>query len=405
MHILLITRHFPPEVSGGARRPYLLVQALRQAGHKVTLVSPFQETDGSDFFQVPHPACINIENETQTTPEVPDSFPVRNSSWEPIRTLLRQWLLWPDPDIRWCRKAQNHISNLINADELKPDILMTTSPPESLHLIGAHLKKRLQIPWIAEMRDTWVEMPHREILERSAIRATIERRIARSSLKNADGLVTVSEAVLKEAQKYISQSTPTLLIDHFSAPCDETYPLPESDLNLVHTGGFELSDRRRKLHTLLDAISKSAKQRIELSEKNQSIHLHIAGRLLPEEIQLTTKIQDFKITLHGQIPLETSRALQASADGLILHTPENSHALPGKYAEYCQAKRPILYLGGGDWLSLVKVKSNLFPLSSILPNMKKNMNVEHVIGFDSNNAAKQLLTFIDTHIFDTQASQ
>ena len=45
MNILYITRHYPPEISGGARRPYLYVKALRELGNKVTVVTPFELDD------------------------------------------------------------------------------------------------------------------------------------------------------------------------------------------------------------------------------------------------------------------------------------------------------------------------------------------------------------------------
>ena len=41
--------------------------------------------------------------------------------------------------------------------ELKPDIIVTTSPPHSIHRIGAILQQQWQKPWVMDLRDTWIE--------------------------------------------------------------------------------------------------------------------------------------------------------------------------------------------------------------------------------------------------------
>ena len=397
MHLLLIVRHFPPEISGGARRPYLLSNALAQLGHKVTIVSPFQLPDAEDFIQIPHPAILNAHSrELLKNHQTNSSISIINVVHQ-IRSFFRQWLLWPEPNIRWAKKVESHLLMTLPSLDPRPDVIMTTSPPESLHIVGANLKRKTGIPWVAEMRDTWVETPHRKILEQSKIRSEIEKKIARNCLAKADGLTTVSNAVLSEAKKYIHRNTPVCLIDHFSSPSKGDFPLPNKDLNIVHTGGFELSDRRRILSDLLFNIEKCQKVR---DQSLPIIHLHLAGRLSPSELDQISKKYEFKITFHGQLSLQLSRDIQNSSDALVLHTPADSHALPGKYAEYCFAQKPILFLGGGDWLNLADA-DKLLHLPKHLPTLKKGVTVSHVSGFTSDEAASKLSKFIQTEILKT----
>jgi len=375
MHILLLARHYPPEISGGARRPFLMTKALRKRGIRVTVVAPFANPDDPDFICVPHP----VYGETPPEPLAA----VNSGPQMTVRNRLRQWLLWPDPEIRWCRRAARQII----ASRCKPDWLITTSPPEAAHVVGAQIASALEICWLAEFRDTWTEAPHRKILEASPLRALVERQIARQCLKRVSALTGVSEPVLREIRRYVAPGTPELKIGHFSITPSHSMKLPTSDLNLVHTGGFTLSDRRRPIKPLLTAITKAAQSR-------ENLHLHLAGRLSEEEKEATAQISRFRVTLYGELALEEAQALQAGADALILYTPAQSHALPGKYAEYRFAQRPILYFGGGEWLSLADDPSLLTPLETGLTTLTKGEGVSYAKPFSADDAAGELAAFL-----------
>ena len=80
--LLLLTRHYPPAVSGGIRRPYLLARVLRDLGVEVRVIAP-SLPEGEPGLAVPHP------NRDPTS----DPGAARPS----IRSIARDLLLWPDP--------------------------------------------------------------------------------------------------------------------------------------------------------------------------------------------------------------------------------------------------------------------------------------------------------------------
>lgn len=383
MHILLITRHFPPEPSGGARRPALLVEALEKLGHKVTLVTPFKVHRHS--IVVPHPV-EHIFHQTRLESAIDTDAPIKQGVG--LRGILRQWLLLPDPDIRWAKKVRASLKQ----NPIKVDWVITTSPPESLHVVGAFLKKICGAKWLVDARDTWITAAHREVLESSRFRRWIEKRIARRALAEIDALVTVSRAVEEDLLPLCPPKTKSEIIGHFSNPHTGTVRMDEDRLNLVHTGGFTLSDRRRKLTPVLETLRKVR------SQNPLPIHFHLAGRLDDEEKAILKENWGFKITFYGAVSLEQSRVLQNSADALLLLTPESSHALPGKYAEYCMAGGPILYTGGGDWLNLVDSSVRVFPLNSGLKTLKKATGEKVAIPehLSAEYAAKKLIAFLES---------
>ena len=384
MHFLIITRHYTPEPSGGARRPALLVKALRRLGHKVTIITPFRQADDRDHIYIPHPVAA-VSDLTHPT-YMSQGAPLLNTSTTPFRDWLRTWLLWPDAEIRWCRRVEKYLKT----HQLAPDWLITTNPPESLHTIGARLVARMNCKWLAEFRDNWTVDPHREILETSKIRAAIERHIAKNSLKSVNALMTVSEAVLAEARALAPKDTPSLIIGHFSEALKDAQQLPDSDINIVHTGGFTLSHRQREIEPLLDIFQKNAQNR-------PNLHLHLVGGLTPAEISSAEAMIDFKVTLYGAQPLHVCRALQAGSDALLLYASETSESLPGKYAEYRFANKPIFVLGYGPWTGLIDDPAAITPLAKGLPHLQKGdtSKAPPPKGLDGVSAGRKLVQFIE----------
>lgn len=381
MHILIITRHYPPEISGGARRPFLYVKALRQLGHKVTIVTPFKLDDENSITVFNR--AINRSMEPKKTQNLFNVFINKFKNY--FRTLL----YWPDPNITWAHS----VIKTLKKRKITADWVFTTSPPESLHIVGKKISTFHNIPWVAEFRDTWIENPHRAILKHSILRRFFERIIAHKTLKKASAVTAVSEKMITEARKYMKPKTPECIISHFSDKIDENinhiFKFDQRKINLVHSGAMTLSDHRRTLGPLLKEIEKAHKLRPEIT-------LHIAGRLSENELKIIKK-SSVPVIAHGPISLDNSRIMQTIADALLIYTPYNSPTLPGKYAEYIMAERPILYLGNG-WLHLVKDRNNLKPLVPGLLNLKKGDRVYHDFELDDKIAAKQLVEFLNSII-------
>lgn len=279
-----------------------------------------------------------------TFPFLPDSSSIDKST-QTFADLFRRWLLLPDPEVRWAFRCLRAIREA----DLRPDWIITTSPPESLHLIGAILRTQLKCRWLADVRDLWISSPQRK--ERNAKwRQVIERVIARATLARADAFVAVSPIVLAEAESLSGQVTPLgIVVGHFTAEHPELEPhkLPVETFNIVHTGQIELSN---PLSEIDDLISEFA----ELLEFKPEAVLWLAGRLSKAEMDKIAKSSAAKsIQILGSVSIQTSRSLQAAADALVIVSGSDSHALPGKVAEYAATDRPILTVGTGPWMSLL----------------------------------------------------
>ena len=332
--VVLVARHYPPAVSGGTRRAALLASGLRRRGWRVRVASPQAPQDEVDWIESPHPAALRAELALSREGSVPARLIT------PLRNAARRVVYWPDADMRWAQRTARLVEAAIVSD--RPDWIVTSSPPESAHLVGAFLKRRTGVAWLAELRDSWVDDPLREELRSSSARRSIERRLAKRLLRDADHLVAVSDAIAAEIAGF-GTSRPISIIGHFAEPSATSHAFDGTGPHLVHTGQFSLSHPLRTLRPVLDAFQRAL-------ASHPSATLHLVGRLTRDEVELATQHPARpRIRLYGTLPYAESRSFQSGADGLILYQPDTA-ALPGKISEYLSCSAPILTVGSGQWL-------------------------------------------------------
>ena len=68
-------------------------------------------------------------------------------------TSISPWLV-PDPTIMFWRSAVRKVKDVV--DEIKPDVILTTSPRHSTHQVGLSLSREMSIPWVADFRDPYL---------------------------------------------------------------------------------------------------------------------------------------------------------------------------------------------------------------------------------------------------------
>ncbi|MFZ2431302.1 MAG: glycosyl transferase family 1, partial [Lutibacter sp.] len=64
----------------------------------------------------------------------------------------------PDARKYWVKPSTAYLRKYLKSNKI--DVVITTGPPHSMHLIGLNLKKELNIKWIADFRDPWTEIDY-----------------------------------------------------------------------------------------------------------------------------------------------------------------------------------------------------------------------------------------------------
>ena len=257
----------------------------------------------------------------------------------------------PDHLIRWKLYAVN-AAKKINAEK-KVDIIYSTSPFASDHLIGLKLKKIFNYPWVVELRDHWSANPF--IKYPTGYHKSKNFILESEVFKNADIVVTVSDEMrgeLIELHPEIEESRFITVTNGFE-PDDSQAPEDKKSSDkmiITHTGSFYGA---RNPLPFLKALKELLLE--EPSFKNK-VEVVFAGSIEPKflrEIQILNLGDNLKIK--GQITRDESLRLQHSSDILLLIPGPGRGTLSGKTFEYLKAIKPVLLLAEDEQSSTVKV--------------------------------------------------
>ena len=138
----------PPEATV-YRTPTLEYESLRAAAGKVASSAiravrgkPTKAKSGGDFVRGAQGVAERRDGRGPGRGDVDAASPGGP------RTGSGRGLLIPDPQIVWTAAA--FASGLFIANREKPDVLYSSSPPNSLNVLALALAKRLRLPWIAD---------------------------------------------------------------------------------------------------------------------------------------------------------------------------------------------------------------------------------------------------------------
>ena len=108
-----------------------------------------------------------------------------------FKKFLRNLMSLPDSDNFWIPFAV--AKGLSTVYREKIDVIMTTSPPASAHLIGCNLSWLTGRPLVVDYRDLWTQNEGYHLRKFSPMLRRIDRWMERSVLKRAKAVVTATD--------------------------------------------------------------------------------------------------------------------------------------------------------------------------------------------------------------------
>lgn len=281
----------------------------------------------------------------------------------------RQALLFPDRYRSWIKPAIR--LGISWQGDWKPDIVYSSGPPHSGHVVAARLSSRFRVPWIAELRDLWIGDPY---FDRHELLKPIHDRFAMATLSHATGFVVVTEVARKRLSAITTK--PILLSYNGYDPKDfeeleAVDPLDRQRLTIVHAG--TIYPGRRDPTPLFKAIASlgECRERVRClfySDTEGSVAALTRQYGIEQCVEIREAVprpQILRVERQADILLEC-RWIDPAGDGVI----------PGKLFEYIGARRPILSIGSLTGEAAAIVRDNKFGLVSNDANEIKAMLVE-----------------------------
>ena len=210
--VLIIAYYWPPSGGGGVQRWLKFAKLLPNEGWEPIIVTPSNPD-------------VPVED-----PSLSDDVPKDLKVWafpvmEPTRLLkkiglgggtarlgaerqlkrsflktLVRWvrgnLFLPDARVGWVRPTTKQVLSRLKNHPV--DVVVTTGPPHSMHLIGLAIQRATGLPWVADFRDPWSTMDYLNDfgLTRGARRQL--ERMERTVVESADRVMVTSPGALKE---------------------------------------------------------------------------------------------------------------------------------------------------------------------------------------------------------------
>ena len=91
-------------------------------------------------------------------------------------------------------------------EDIKPDIIFSTSPPPTTSLIAKKLADWSNIPWIADFRDPWTNIYYYDEHPQSKYAQKKNKKIEFDTLTRADQITVVNEGFSLNTKKYFDQN-------------------------------------------------------------------------------------------------------------------------------------------------------------------------------------------------------
>jgi glycosyltransferase involved in cell wall biosynthesis len=340
MKVLLVSMYFPPAGGGGVQRPLKLATHLPELGVETHVLAPDDPRWlHRDDVPVPDKAIVHrvryVGPSGRKLAEDLHGVTGLRRGVVHARALGRR-LLVPDENVTWNLTADRAAIRLIKREAI--DVVITTSPPASVHLVGAVAKRATGVSWVADLRDSLVAHPHRRA-ESWLVRAKewTAERVARHVARRADGIVAVSEAIADEARALEPRGPVTTIANGSDFDDFDGLEYRRGErFRITHTGSFF---GKRDPRPFLTALARSG---LDVEARFVG-DFRSADRAWARERGLDDRLQ-----LLPYAPRREALMLQRDSDALLLLIPEAAGrgrgVLSGKVFEYLAAERPILAL-------------------------------------------------------------
>ena len=352
--VVLVSIHAPPRPTAASARIGGLVRHLPDLGVRCVLVTSVKGPDPREGIRIHVPDVDMARIAAQVRKVAPWAAPLARPEYPDVgrsrQSRLRSYAYaaatFPDRHWPWSIRAFWHLRSFLDQTGVRPDAMVTSSPPQAVHFLGWAVAMVYGIPWVADLRDLWSQNPYST---QPRLRRRVDRLVEKSVLARADRLTTISEPLAADLHGLHGREAVVVPngidMSAFQAAGQSARARPTGKaLNILHTGSLYGGKR----HPLL-LFEVLADLRAADEAPVESVRVDFVGHdsQLAVEMAARQGISDL-VRSFPQESIERVVDRQRNADVLLLllrDDPSELGTRPAKVFEYVAARRPILATG------------------------------------------------------------
>jgi glycosyltransferase involved in cell wall biosynthesis len=380
MKALILTYYFPPSGGSGVQRWLKFVKYLPKFGVEPIVYTVknanYPIIDKSLEKEIPKGITILKQpifepNNFFKNKKESAGFLNSNPSFiGKIMQYIRANYFIPDARKYWVKPSVKYLKKYLK--ENKIDVIITTGPPHSVHVIGLKLKQHFpKIKWLADFRDPWTDIDYFHQLPLTNKAKNKHFNLEKLVLQTANQVIVVGKTM---QENYLKFNKNTHVITNGFDTFKTNYVLLDRKFSLLHIGMLNNDRNHKMLWEVLKEISTENKQ-----FKN-NLEIKLIGKVCKEAINdidkngLKNNLTHIDYIKHNKVIKH-----QKSAQVLLLlinKVPSAKGIITGKVFEYLQAERPILAIAptNGD-LSEILINTN----AGFIIDFKDKKNLKELV--------------------------
>jgi len=368
--VLIITYYWPPAGGAGVQRALKFAKYLPEFGWEPVILtvenpdSPVDDTSllndipkGTKVYKTKSLEPFELYKKftgKKSDSKIPNDILLNKKNLS-LKVRLAQWirlnLFIPDAKIGWKKYAVKKGLEIIKTENI--DLIFTTSPPQTVALIGKKLSKLSGVKWIADFRDPWMEIVYYQNVNRSKLTKAVDSSLEKNVMNDADTVITISHDMADFIKGKAKNQNVVVIPNGFDDTDFESIELTKNiKFTISYTGSMS---KDRVPYPFISAL-----KRLIYSYGIKNIQMKFAGRFCQEFYELIKKekLSEYFI-IQNFVPHKESTKILQSADALLLvidNVPSNKGFLTGKLLEYMGCRIPIFAIGptDGDANAIIK---------------------------------------------------
>ncbi|MFA6333979.1 MAG: glycosyltransferase [Bacteroidales bacterium] len=367
--VLIITYYWPPAGGSGVQRWLKFVKYLGEYGYEPVVYTPlnpeFMAIDPGLLEEIPEgvevvkrkifePYSLYKLFTGKKGQAIKPGFIAESKSGktnksplsERVSLLIRSNFFIPDPKCFWISPSVRFLKKYLRENPV--NVIVSSGPPHSMHLIAKKVARETGIPWLADFRDPWTRMYNFKYMNNTKFVERIHKRMEKSVVRQADVVVVVTNVMCEEYRELGAKRIEVITNGFDYSDFAQTPESLEELFTITYTGLFVKDRNPGELWRLLgervksdNTFAKDLRIRI-IGQADQSIWDDISTN------GLNSNLVKMDYMPHSQVV-----KWQQKARVLLLtggQEPEAKGILTGKFFEYLATRRPIIGFGplGGD---------------------------------------------------------